>query len=362
MRRLLLPALLLTARFAAAQDAGARISPQYISYSLGSPSNEKISELAIPLFAFMPVTRSLMLDIGTAFASATVTGTSAGQATQSKVSGLTDTQIRATANVGSDLVLLTAGVNLPTGRSTVTPAEQAAAGLIGNDFLVFPISSMGSGFGGTGGLAVAHPFGDWNLGAGFSVRHSMPFDPYQDATGAKLRYTPGDETRARLGVDHPYGTGRASLGLTYSKFTDDQLAASIYNTGDRLLAQGYVTSAMGRGEYVLSAWNLFRASGTLTDGSASGKENITDVAASYGLAMGEARLEPGIDFRTWMQQGAALSLQSTVSLRYEHTLGSLTVSPGAGFTFGKLAAQGAAGANTTESLSGFRAQLTIRTH
>lgn len=361
MRRLLLPALLLTARFAAAQDAGARISPQFISYSLGAPSSEKISELAIPVFAFMPVTRSLTLDIGTAFAAATVTGTSAGQTTQSKISGLTDTQIRATANIGSDLVLLTAGVNVPTGRSTVAPAEQAAAGLIGNDFLLFPISSMGSGFGGTGGLAVAHPFGDWNLGAGFSVRHSMPFDPYQDATGAKLRYTPGDETRARIGLDHPFGTGRASVGLTYSKFSDDQLAASIYNTGDRLLAQGYVTSAMGRGDYVLSAWNLFRGSGTQTDGSPSGRENITDVAASYGMAVGEARLEPEVDVRTWMQQATALSLQSTLSLRYERAIGSLTLAPGVGYTIGKLAAP-AGSTSTTSSISGFRAQLTIRTH
>jgi hypothetical protein len=362
MRRFLIPAVLLIARAAAAQDAGARLSPQFIRYTLGAPSSSTISEMAIPLFAFVPLTQALTVDVGTAFASATVTGTSGGQATQSKISGLTDTQIRATANLGSDLVLLTAGINVPTGRSTVTPAEQAAAGLIGNDFLVFPISSMGSGFGGTGGLAIAHPFGDWNLGAGFSVRHSMPFDPYQDATGTKLHYTPGDETRARIGVDHPYGTGRASIGLTYSKFTDDQLATSIYNTGDRLLAQGYVTSAMGRGDYVVSAWNLFRASGTQFDGSRSGTENITDVAASYGMAVGGARLEPGLDFRTWMQQGQALSLQSTISLRFEQPMGALTISPGGGFTLGKLAAQTAGTATSTASLSGFRAQLTIRTH
>ena len=362
MRRLLLPALLLLARVAAAQDGGVRVSPQFISYKLGAPSNNTISEMAIPLFAFVPLTRTLTLDIGTAFASARVTNTSAGQSNQSTISGLTDTQIRATANLGSDLVLLTVGVNVPTGRSTVKPSEQSAAGLIGNDFLVFPISSMGSGFGGTGGVAIAHPFGDWNLGAGFSVRHSMPFDPYQDAAGTKLRYTPGDETRARIGVDHPYGTGRASLGLTYSKFGDDQLSTSIYNTGDRLLAQGYVTSAMGRGDYLLSAWNLFRASGTQFDGSTSGTENITDVSASYGLPVGGARLEPGVDVRTWAQQGQALSLQSTVSLRYEQSMGAFTIAPGAGVTFGKLATQTATGVSTTASISGFRAQLTIRTH
>ena len=366
MRRLLVSVLLVIARTAVAQDMGARISPQFVQYSLGAPSNNTISEMAIPLFAFMPVTRNLTFDIGTAFASARLTNTSAGQSAESKISGMTDTQLRATVNLGSDAVLLTAGVNVPTGRSTATTNEQGAAGLIGNDFLVFPISSMGSGFGGTGGIALAKPLGEWNLGAGFSVRHSMPFDPYQDATtGAKLRYTPGNELRGRLGLDHPYGTGRASVGVTYSKFDDDKIATSIYNTGDRLLAQGYVTSAMGSGDYVLSAWNLYRASGTQADGSASGTENITDVSASYGLPVGGARLEPGIDVRTWMQRNAALSLQSTVSVRYDQPVGAVTISPGAGFTIGKLAGRNtslAGSTGTTSSLTGFRAQLTIRTH
>jgi hypothetical protein len=234
--------------------------------------------------------------------------------------------------------------------------------LIGNDFLTFPISSMGSGFGGTGGLALARPIGDWNLGAGFSVRHSMPFDPYEDASGAKLRYTPGNEMRARLGLDHAYGTGRASLGLTYSKFSDDQIASSVYNTGDRILTQGYITSAAGSGNYVLSAWDLFRASGTQADGSASGRENITDLSATYGMMFGADRLEPGLGFRTWMQQGSSMSFQSSLSLRYDHPMGMVTISPGAGFTIGKLAAAGATGGTATASLSGFRAQLTIRTH
>ena len=186
MRRLLVPALLIVARFAEAQDMGARVAPQFVRYTLGSPSNNTISEMAIPLFAIMPISSKLTLDIGTAFASATLTNTSAGQSVESKISGLTDTQLRATMNLGSDAVLFTAGLNIPTGRSSATPAEQGAAGLIGNDFLVFPISSMGSGFGGTGGIALARPVGDWNLGAGASVRHSMPFDPYVQADGSKL--------------------------------------------------------------------------------------------------------------------------------------------------------------------------------
>jgi len=215
MRRFILPALALVAASASAQSVGARVGPQFVSYTLGAPSNVTISEMAIPIFAYMPISRALSLDIGTSFASANVKSTAGGQTRESKISGLTDTQIRATMNLGSDRVLLTAGVNIPTGQTTADTSEQMAAALIGNDFLVFPVSSMGSGFGGTGGIALAAPMGQWNLGAGLSVRSSMPFDPYMDKDGTKLRYTPGAEMRARVGLDHPYGTGHASIGLTY---------------------------------------------------------------------------------------------------------------------------------------------------
>ena len=216
---------------------------------------------------------------------------------------------------------------------------------------------MGSGLGGTGGIAVAHPFGSWNLGAGLSVRHAMPFDPYENADGSKLRYSPGDEMRARIGIDHPLGTGRTSLGVTYSRFTDDKIASSIYNTGDRILTQGYISNSMGRGDYALSAWNLFRASGTLVDGSASGTESITDISAAYGMAMASGRVEPAINVRSWTQEDALTSFQSTASLRYEKAMGRLMISPAVGFTIGKVAA----GPTATSSLSGFRAQLTFRT-
>lgn len=356
MRYHAISALLVVAGTAAAQGPGARVSPQFVSYTLGAPSSVTITEMAVPFFAYMAVTPGLTIDIGSAFASARVKNTGGTQATESTISGLTDTQIRATMNVGSDMVLVTAGVNIPTGSSTAGPAEQSAASQIGNDFLFFPISSMGSGFGGTGGIALARPIGDWNLGAGLSIRHSMPFDPYEDAAGTKLRYTPGDEMRARLGVDHPFGTGRASLGVTYSRFTDDKIAGSIYNTGNRLLSAASVSNSMWGGDYMLSAWNLFRASGTLADGSASGTESITDVSAAYGMSLAGGRVEPGLSVRTWTQENAAMSLQSTASLRYERSFGRLTMAPGVGFTIGKVAT----GVTETASITGFRAQLTFR--
>jgi len=354
MRRLILPALLLAT--SALAQSGARIGPQFVSYTLGDPSNLTMTETAIPIFVFMPLRPGITLDIGSAFAMANVKSTINGQTRESKISGPTDTQIRATMNLGSDMVLLTAGLNVPTGKSTADTSEQMAAALIGNDFLMFPISSMGSGFGGTGGIAFAKPVGQWNLGAGVSVRSSLPFDPYVDASGQKLRYTPGTETRARLGLDHPYGTGHAAIGFTYSKFADDQFQTSIYNTGDRLLTQGSLSNSIAGGDYSFGVWNLFRASGTLADGTATGTESVSDISAAYGRGMGAGRIEPAFDVRLWSQADIPTSFQSTVSMRYEWTSGRLAFSPMAGFTFGSM------GTTTAESasLSGFRAQLTLR--
>ena len=223
MRRLLIASLAALPALAGAQG-GVRLGPQFVSYTLGDPSNVTITETAVPVFVFMPLRPGLTLDVGSAFAMANVKSTDNSQKRESKISGPTDTQIRATMNLGTDMVLLTAGLNVPTGKATADTSEQMAAALIGNDFLVFPISSMGSGFGGTGGLALAKPVGQWNLGAGVSVRTGMPFDPYQDGAGNKLRYEPGTELvvrAARVSLDS------VRLELSLATDGDTELATSL---------------------------------------------------------------------------------------------------------------------------------------
>src|SRR5581483_8857419 len=147
-----------SASTAAAQsifDIGVRTAPQFHSYTIDAPSNLKISEFTVPVFVLLPITRDFSFDVGTSYASSHVEQTSNGTKATSDISGLTDTQIRANYVLGNDFVVLTAGVNLPTGKSTVTTSQLLAANLIGSDFLAFPISNMGTGFGGTGGIAFA---------------------------------------------------------------------------------------------------------------------------------------------------------------------------------------------------------------
>ena len=131
----------------AAQDPSSTaviIDPQYVSYTLGSGSTARtISQLGIPFAVIVPFSDRFNIDISSSYANSQVKVP--GSATSS-ISGLTDSQVRGNLTLGDNAAVITLGVNLPTGQYKVPDAQQAAAGQIGNDFLIYPVTSMGNGF------------------------------------------------------------------------------------------------------------------------------------------------------------------------------------------------------------------------
>ncbi len=360
MRRFLLLALFGIAPALAAQAPGnteARVAPQVMQYDIRAPINEKITEFAVPVYVRVPVTDAFSFDIGTSWASARVESTdSTGGTTVSQLSGATDTQIRANYVIGTDFIVLTAGVNLPTGQTNVGPQQLAAATRIASDFLLFPITGFGTGAGGTGGVAIARPLGLWNVGAGIAVRHSVAYNPFRNANGSEFHFRPGDEYRARVGVDRPYGTGRISLGVTYSMFGGDQVNGSVYNTGNRVISQASVTNSVGNVDVSVAGWDLFRASGELVDGTRTGHENIANAGVALGFHPAPRMVfEPSLEGRVWTQATLPASYMGTAGVRLDFEMGGYAVTPFAGYTFGQI---GETAQNA--SLTGFRATLAIR--
>ena len=151
------------------------------------------------------------------------------------------------------------------------------------------------------------------------------------------------------------------VGLTYSTFGNDNLAGSIYNTGDRYLSQLNFDNNLGAGRVSLNAWNLFRTKGTLADSSLLDHENITNGSLAYGISLGDnAVIEPNVEGRMWSQVGASTSYMGTVGLRLQFATGGFAVLPSAGYSIGQMAAADpAAGVNTTANLTGFHATLAI---
>lgn len=348
-------------------DADLRTAPQWVQYQVHAPADETISELAIPVFVSVPLGSRLSVDVGTAYARAHVTT----GAEHSDIAGLTDTQVRGRYTFGNDLLVLTGGVSLPTGNESVTLEQLTAASRIGNDFLAFPVSNMGTGLALTGGAAVAYPLGVWNVGAGASMRRSRAYEPF-DVPGQSFRYQPGNEVRVRLGVDRPVAEGRLALGATYAAFGREDAAGSAYNTGDRLITQGALTGRIGEHDYSVVAYDIFRGPGNYASGDRAGRENIANLFLSLGVHALGTIVEPSVELRHWLQHvyepgdatGPARSQSSrlaTLGVRAQLQVGAVTVFPNVGYTLlGRLATTDDAGLPVQADLTGFRVGLVMR--
>jgi hypothetical protein len=329
---------------------GARLAPQFASYQIGTGDQQvKVSELSIPLAFAFPLTSRLSFDVATAFAKATV---DAGGA-KSTLSGLSDTQLRFNYTIGEQAIVLTAGINIPTGQYEVEEDKISAAGQIGNDFLAFPVSSFGNGFAGTGGIAFAHPMGTWNLGLGASVRKSAEFGAFKTGTTA-FRFQPADEIRVRAGLDGAVSGGRAMFGLIYSKFgddaTDDGTTQTTYSTGDRIIGQAAFDVPVGSRRLYAGGWLLHHAAGQRLGGDAP-SENVENILVALGMNAGTMFIEPNVEFR--LRQSSGVSGSSIVygGLRTKFQAGSCEVSPSIAYGVGSLEGL---------DLSGFKGGLTIR--
>ncbi len=338
-----------------------RVGPQFVEYRLGGDLDTRISELAIPVAVVLPMGSRLNLDIATAYASSRVEQ----NGVEETITGVTDTQLRANYTLGSDFIVLTAGLNLPTGQSKVKGDQLKAAGYIGNDFLAFPVSNLGTGFAATAGVAVARPLGEWNVGFGASMRRAAAYDAFEIGED-RVRFEPGDEYRARLGVDRAVGPGRVAFGLTYSAFGDDKDAQSSYATGDRIVTQAAYSAPVGGMSLFVSGWNLMRLEGERAGQETMPGENITNLAVTAGIGALGTTLEPSIELRHWLADGERAGTLGQFGMRVRVPLGPLTAYPGASFTTGSYVFQAPPPADAPEppaqsySLTGWRAMVTLR--
>ena len=334
-------------------DLATIFGPQYVNYKIGSGTSEKtVTQLSVPLAFILPLSERFSLDLSASYADSRV---SANGLESSKITGLTDTQLRMNYAVGENRGVITLGLNIPTGMYKVPDAQQEAAGQIGSDFLLYPVSSMGSGAAATGGVALAWMVGEWNVGFGGSYRYSSPFDAFQVQTNV-LRFEPGSETRLRLGLDRAVGDGRLSIGGTYSAFTDDKVDSTSFATGARTLGQASFHYPLSSGDITLSAWNLFRAAGQQV-GAESPWENIVNGNFAVGFNMGGLYVQPSVEARAWMRDSEKAGAVGTGGVRLRFDMLGMSVNPSVSYSIGNVYP---AGSTTSIDVKGLRATLLMR--
>ncbi len=205
-----------------------------------SEVGEEITEWTAPLVVVLPLNSRISVDV--------LSGPARAEhfPTDNRLEGFTDTRIRTSVLLAQETLLLTAGVNLPTGNSDLEAHQTDVAAALSLNALDFRTPTFGLGLGFNVGGVIAREIGDWMvIGAGASFQYNGDFHPLQDSS---LVYDPGNEVDLTFGVD--LGGERFSLtgDVTYTLYGPDRVnGAEVFRSGNKLLIQLLLAQQWSRG-------------------------------------------------------------------------------------------------------------------
>jgi hypothetical protein len=267
--------------------------------------------LIVPVALRIPFSETFQTDIMGAWAQGRVEREGATY----QLDGIVDTQVKMSWTAAPWMVL-SLGVNAPTGNESHDTEEAVVAAVLATDLLGFRESTWGTGLAITSGIATARRMGQWGLGLGASYRMADGFEPASDQ---EVVYEPGDELRLRLGLDRNIGeAGKLSLGVTVQDFSEDQLdGRNLFQAGNRLMVDGAYSFRLGSQTWTLYGSRLWREKGDLflaivnSGGDVVGDSTVAtekQELLSFGLIgaipMGSLyRLRPTLDFDVQSREG-----------------------------------------------------------
>src|SRR5256886_9323538 len=142
----------LAARVPGRDLATARSGVILDAYSFGSGfAFDNVVEWTVPVTVSQHLGQQLTVGLSAAFARASGATTSGNF----RVSGFTDTDVRASWATGSGHLILAVAATLPTGQETVPDSTVPLLSALATELLAFTTPTLGSGGGATGGGAPA---------------------------------------------------------------------------------------------------------------------------------------------------------------------------------------------------------------
>jgi len=257
---------------------------------------ETLSLFTLPFAGRADVTRRFALSLGGAYARATL---SRPDGSESTITGLTDTEVRATFVAGRDRVTFTAIALLPTGHERMTTDESDVAGAIAADVLPFRVTNWGTGGGLGGSVAAAVPVGGFGAGISAGYVVAREFEPI--AGDDAFAYRPGNQLHLTAAVDRSFGgSGKLGIRISYLTFDADQANdANLYQAGDRLQATASFGFAAGaRSSSIVYAGLLHRADGRFeTSSTVLPAQDLLFTGIGMRIPLGAGIVQPGLELR-----------------------------------------------------------------
>jgi hypothetical protein len=267
-------------------------APAFTLWSLSDPvpqadgSVTGVSQLSVPLSVRAALGR-WTFDAGAAFASSRAEFEDAGGETRTlTLSGLTDVRLRARVPVAGEGVVLTAGVNVPTGATKLSADETAVLQLTGAPALRMPVPALGVGFGATLGVVAARQAGRWAIAVGASVEERTEYTPIEIALAGGTQATsidPGLATHLTLGADRTVGAHRLSLLVVGDVYGKDALTDGGDDEASVEYTLGPSVTGLARLDVALSGWRDAAASVSVRQRSAFKDGDGAKVDGSNGL-------------------------------------------------------------------------------
>lgn len=326
------------------QPARVILQPMYQYYE---DDGIQVAEWSLPLQATIPLRESLQLSIRASMALAE--GDSVGSASADNmgaVPGLGDVQasMSYTRKLGEGSLIMSAGVNVPTGKQELALAEFTTATLLSRNFYDFRVPSFGQGLGLATGATWAFPLGDdLVLGFGGSFQFQGGFTPVE---GMDETYNPGNEVLITGGADYRLSRTSALSGdVALTLYGTDTLGdTDEFEAGNKITATVQFLRSQRHTTLRLVARYEGREKSTLpaTVGGATRLQllpNQSTLRGSYTMQLSEGvRLEFGGTGRHFGETSATSSKTLiTLSVMPQFDVGDeLRLAPRAGYTEGSF--------------------------
>ena len=334
---------------------------------------EQASQFSVPFSVAAPLGRNWTIDLSGAYATGEVTlnGADSVLSVDSySLSGLSDLKLRAVGHLVRDNVLLTLGVNLPTGETSLDDEELSALRVLVAPALRFQTFGLGLGFGATTGVVVARQLLGWAWALGLSYEFRSAYDAPRALLGRASELNSGNAIHLSLGADGQLRQHGMTFGLTADFFTEDEFTP---DTGGVEVVRGVQlgpiftaewqlrVAARGLRELTLYAVERYRTKfkldGVTRAGSSGnyldfGARGVFPTSRELGIMAGlEGRHHTGLDVDNTLVTAAIFSGGGTLGLVYER--GGYALQPFVRGQVGRLDTGG-----TTTTITGVTAGLT----
>ncbi len=229
----------------------------YTGWNIKDTEETEINELVGVMRIFLPVSDNLELSLLSTGAAADLTYSSVPK---KKLSSLNDTRIQGAYSFADDTFLLTLGLNLPTGKKSLTADEIEITDMLADNSMRFPVRRYGEGLDVSFGLAAAQEMGGVILGLGGGYLLKGEYTPFSSKSD---EYKPGDELTLSLGIDAKGAKTLLRLDGIHTRFMREKFGGeeifqkgNMYEIGALLAFTGEKTSLGVNIEAILREKNL----------------------------------------------------------------------------------------------------------